>query len=125
MPPSGSNPMPAPFHPPPNPAQGQQPWAHPGTPAPALPVDRRPGIGLAAAALVLGMLGCVVPLLPVLPFDPTGVRGFIGLPFALAGLGLGISVCAGRRRGIGLAVVGLVFSGLAVALALVLLPQSL
>ncbi|RDI51093.1 DUF4190 domain-containing protein [Nocardia mexicana] len=106
-------------------APHQQPWANPGGqgwqggPQPA---ERRPGIGLAVGAVLLGLVGCVLPLLPI---DLTGIRPLVGLPFGLAGLVLGIVGCTGQRTGKGLAIAGIFLSTLALAVAVIMLPQAM
>ncbi|MBF6169930.1 hypothetical protein [Nocardia blacklockiae] len=98
----------------PYPVAPQQPWAHPGASAAGA---GRGGIWFAVGAVLLGIAGCVVPLLPAYPFDidPTGLRPYLGLPFGVAGLVLGIVGCTGIRRGKALAVIGVVLSLLALA----------
>jgi hypothetical protein len=75
-------------------------------------------MGLAVGAVILGILGCVLPFLPI---DLTGVRPFIGLPFGMAGLVLGIVGCTGQRRGKGLAVTGMSLSAIALALEFIMI----
>jgi hypothetical protein len=70
------------------------------------------GNGLAVAALVLGLLGVVVPFLPV-NLDRT--RPYFAFAFGLAGLVLAILALTGRRRGKPMAVA----AGLLSVLALV------
>jgi hypothetical protein len=93
----------------------QQPWPGSG------PVAPPKGIALAVAALVLGVLGCVLPFLPV---DMTGVRAYVAFPFGLAGLVLGVFGCVGRRRGKPLAVIGAVLSVLALLLGMIMVAAS-
>ncbi|EOD63142.1 hypothetical protein [Amycolatopsis vancoresmycina] len=89
-----------------------------GYPAPwDAPAERPKGPWLAVAAVVLGGLGCVVPLLPI---DLTGVRAFVAFPFALPGLVSGVLGCVGRRQAKALAVVGVVLSGLALLLGVIM-----
>ncbi|WP_143539519.1 hypothetical protein [Saccharopolyspora spinosa] len=76
------------------------------------------GFGLAGAAMILGLLGCVLPFLPI---DLTGVRPYIPFPFGLAGLALAVVGCTGRRRGKPLAVVGAILSVLALVLGVAML----
>ncbi|MEV5835954.1 DUF4190 domain-containing protein [Nocardia sp. NPDC052112] len=107
----------------PNPPQQQQPWVYtndPGWQGGPPPTDRRQGPWLAVGAVILGIAGCVLPFLPI---DLTGVRPLIGLPFAIAGLVLGIVGSVGRRRAKGLAVTGIILSVLALTVALIMLPQ--
>lgn len=103
----------------------QQPWNTPngpGWPGGAPPVGRPKGPGLAVAAVVLGLLGCVLPLLPI---DLTGVRPFVGVPFGLAGLAAGAVGCTGRRRAKPLAVIGAMLSVGALALGAVMVAGHL
>jgi hypothetical protein len=69
------------------------------------------------AAVVLGLLGCVLPLLPM---DLTGVRPFIGLPFGLTGLAAAAVGCTGRRRGKPLAAVGAILCVVALLIGAVM-----
>lgn len=86
---------------------GPQQWAgQPGQPKPAAEGNATPAV----LALVLGVLGLVVPFLP-LPLDD--VRAWIAFPFAVVGLALGIAGCMGRRPMKALAVIGIVFAALA------------
>ncbi|MEU0502020.1 protein kinase [Nocardia sp. NPDC005998] len=112
---------PAPIAPPgplsPNPPQQQQPRAHPsaaGWQHGRQPIDQRQGMGPAVAAVLLSILGCVVPLQPWI--DLTGMRAFVGLPFGIAALVLGIVGCTGQRRGKVLAVAGMILSAIALAI---------
>ncbi|GLZ28631.1 hypothetical protein Lesp02_08210 [Lentzea sp. NBRC 105346] len=79
------------------------------------PRPQGPWFGL--AAVVLGLLGCVVPLLPI---DLTNIRFFIALPFAAAGFVFAIVGLTGRRRGKALAAVGVVLSLLALTLGMIM-----
>lgn len=92
-----------------------QPWPGPGPAAPPK------GVALAVAALVLGLLGCVLPLLPV---DLTGVRAYVPFPFGLAGLVLGVLGCVGHRRGKPLAAIGVALSVLALALGMIMVASA-
>ncbi|MFC3996133.1 hypothetical protein ACFOVU_09425 [Nocardiopsis sediminis] len=69
------------------------------------------------AAVVLGLLGCVLPFLPI---DLTGVRPYIAFPFWSAGLATAIVACIGHRRGKPLAVAGAILSVLAMVLEAVM-----
>lgn len=116
----GLNPGYAPI---PNPPQQQQPWGYgnaPGWQGGPPPADRRRGPWFGVAAVVLGIVGCVLPFLPI---DLTGVRPLVGLPFAIAGLVLGIVGCTGQHRAKGMAVTGIVLSVLALIVAFIMLPQ--
>lgn len=98
----------------------QQRWTGPhgpGRPGGPPPMDRPKGFGLAVAAVILGLLGCVLPLLPI---DLTGVRPYLGVPFGLAGLATAAVGCTGRRRGKPLAAVGVILSAVALLLAAVM-----
>jgi peptidoglycan/LPS O-acetylase OafA/YrhL len=75
------------------------------------------GSGPAVAALVLGLLGCVVPLLPI---NLDHVRAYTPFPFAVAGIALAIVGFIGRRRGKPLAVAGAVLSVIALALGTIM-----
>jgi hypothetical protein len=88
-----------------------------GTPTPP-PIDPAKGRWLAIVAVILGVLGCVLPLAPV---DLTGVRGYLPLVFGLPGLVVGIIGCTGRRRGKALAAVGSVLCVIAIVLAAIML----
>lgn len=92
----------------------------PGGPTPA-PVDPATGMGLGIVAVILGGIGCVLPLVP---FDLAGDRGYLALAFALPGLALGIIGCTGRRRGNALAVAGSILSGIALGLVAVMLISA-
>lgn len=94
----------------------QQPWLGPGGP---VPPPKGPGLGL--AALVLGLLGLVLPLLPV---DMTGFRAYVALPFGLAGLTLGVLGCVGRRRGKPVAAIGAVLSFLALVAGMIMVANQ-
>jgi len=72
------------------------------------------GYGLAVAAVVLGLLACVLPLLPA---NLDLWRQYVALPPAVGGLILAIGGCTGHRRGKPTAVVGIVLCALALALA--------
>lgn len=110
----------------PNPPQQQQPWVYtddPGWQGGPQPTDRRQGPWFAVASAILGIIGCVLPFLPMI--DLTGVRPLIGLPFAIPGLVLGIVGCTGQRRAKGLAVTGIILSVLALTAEFIMLPQLL
>lgn len=94
----------------------RQPWAGPaapGQPGGPPPADRPSGTGLAVAAVVLGLLACALPLLPV---NLDRLRQYVAFPPAVGGLVLAIGACTGHRRGKPLAVTGLVLCVLALAL---------
>ena len=98
-----------------------QPWGAPNAPGwPGGPAASQPAGGPwpGAIAVVLAVLGCTVPLLPV---DMTNFRGFVPLPFGLAGLALGILGCTGNRRGKVLAAIGVVLSMLPLLMSAVML----
>ncbi|WP_433710713.1 DUF4190 domain-containing protein [Nocardia sp. CA-084685] len=107
----------------PNPYQQQQVWVHtndPGWRGGPPTDDRRQRPWFALASVALGIVGCVLPFLPI---DLTGVRPLIGLPFAMPGLVLGIVGCTGRHRAKGLAVTGIILSVLALTAEFLMLPQ--
>lgn len=79
---------------------------------------RTGGPGFAVTAFVLGLIGLV---LPFLPFDLSGVRGVIGLPFGVLGLFFAIAGCTGARRAKPLAVAAVVLCCLVLAVQLVML----
>lgn len=99
-------PMP-PYH------RARQPWINPDSPGGPPSVDRPSGFGPAVAAVLLGLLGCVVPLLPI---DMNLVRVFIAFPFAVPGIALAIVGCSGRRRGNSLAAIGGILSVIALVI---------
>lgn len=84
-------------------------------PTPAVPPA---GTGFGVVALVLGGLGC---LLPLLPFALGDARAWISLPFALPGLVIGIMGTSGRRRGDVWATAGSIVCTVAVGLSAVML----
>ncbi|MGV9293122.1 hypothetical protein [Amycolatopsis sp. NPDC003676] len=88
-----------------------QPW-----PAPAN------GVWLGVAALVLGLLGCVLPLLPI---DLSGIRAYLALPFGLAGLACGLVGVIGRRTAKPLSAAGIAISTIAVLLGVIMLSNQL
>lgn len=81
------------------------------------PAGPAKGVWLAVASVILGALGCVLPLTP---FNLDGVRTYIALPFAVPGLAAGILGLTGGRRGKAVAIVGTVLCGIAVALSAVM-----
>jgi len=89
----------------------------PGEPTPP-PVDPAKGTGFGVVAVVLGGLGC---LLPLVPFDLGDTRLWISLPFVLPGLVIGLVGCTGLRRGNALAVAGSILCTVAIGLSAVLL----
>lgn len=89
-----------------------QPWA---APAPAN------GVWLGVAALVLGVLGCVVPLLPI---DLSGIRAYLALPFGVAGLTCGLVGVIGRRTGKPVSAVGIAVSAIALVLGVIMLANQ-
>ncbi|QFU92045.1 hypothetical protein [Amycolatopsis sp. YIM 10] len=100
---------------PPDPNAPRQHWDQsqgwPGGLQPAPPK----GPGFAVAALLLGLLGLVLPFIPA---DLTGIRQYVGLPFAVAGLALGVIGCIGRRRGLPVAVIAVIVSTIALGIGL-------
>lgn len=110
------------YGPPPEPnASAHQPWPGPGGPGGPPQADRPLGPGLAVASVVLGLLACALPLLPV---NMDLFRQYVTFPFALGGLVLGIGACTGNRRGRPLAVTGVVLCGLALGLGLFMVAGS-
>ncbi|MBO0840893.1 MAG: hypothetical protein J2O49_08745 [Sciscionella sp.] len=91
---------------------GQQYWP---PQRPALPLK---GPAFAVIALMLGIAGCVVPLLPI---DLTGVRAFVAFPPAVLGAVCGIVGLATPRRGKPIAVIGLVLCLVAFVLGTIML----
>ncbi|MEU0088994.1 hypothetical protein [Kribbella sp. NPDC006257] len=113
---------PQPYPPQPYPPQPypHQPWTDPhgrGWPGGPPPVEPAKGFAVAAAALVFGLVGCVVPLLPI---NLDGIRQYTSFPFALPGLALAIVGCTGRRRGKPMAVVGGVLAAIALFIGLLM-----
>ncbi|MEV4600693.1 hypothetical protein AB0K15_25250 [Amycolatopsis sp. NPDC049253] len=85
---------------------------------------------LAVVAFVLGIVGLIVPFLPVAMDDARlggtlDVRAWIGLPFALVALALGIAACGGRRRMKALAIVGMVFAALTLVVVIIMIANRL
>jgi hypothetical protein len=112
-PPPEPNTYPAPTPPHPHP---QQPWTDPhgrAWPGGPPPVATPKGFGPAVFAVVLGLLGCAVPLLPI---NLDLIRGYSPFPFGLPGLVLAVVGCTGRRRGKPVAVAGAILSVLALVL---------
>ena len=92
------------------------PQHYPGYPPyPPAPAN---GVWLGTAALVLGLLGCVVPLLPI---DLSGIRAYLALPFGLAGLTCGIVGLVGQRTGKPLSATGVAVSAIALVLGVIML----
>ncbi|MGW4484860.1 hypothetical protein ACWEOE_13570 [Amycolatopsis sp. NPDC004368] len=92
----------------------QQPW--PGQAAQARQGPEKsaaPG----ALALVFGVLGLVVPFLP-LPLDH--VRSWIAFPFAVVAFALGVVGCIGRRPVKALAVIGMMCATLALVVGVIM-----
>ena len=77
--------------------------------------------GPGVIALVLGILGIVVPFLPI---DLINGRGLLALPFGLVGLVFALIGCTGGRRGMGVAIAGLVLCVLALAIGIVMLTGA-
>ena len=128
----GPPPEPNAYSAPPHPHQQQQqtghppqPWTDPhgrtwpGGPPPAAPPK---GSGLAVTAVILGLLGCVVPLLPI---NLDTIRAYSAFPFALPGLLLAILACIGPRRGKPLAVVAWILSALSLTIGLIMFVPTL
>lgn len=98
-------------------AEVATPASEPDEPTPP-PADPVAGTGFGVVALVLGGLGC---LLPLLPFALGDARAWISLPFALPGLIVGLMGTNARRRGNVWAIVGSIVCTVAVGLSAVLL----
>ncbi|HEY2058610.1 MAG TPA: hypothetical protein VGH57_09605 [Amycolatopsis sp.] len=75
----------------------------------------------AVAALVFGLLGCVIPLLPI---NLDQVRLYTPFPSAVAGLSLAIVGLVGRRRGKAVAVVGAILAVIALALGTIMVGNT-
>ncbi len=115
-PPPEPNAHPAPAQPYP-----QQPWTDPhgrGWPGGPPPAEPPKGFGVAAAALIFGLVGCLVPLLPI---NLDTIRQYTPFPFALPGLALAIVGCTGHRRGKPMAVAGAVLAAIALFLGLIMI----
>lgn len=89
-------------------------------PVKAVPPPAAPGTGLGAVAVVLGGLGC---LLPLTPFAFSDARDWIPLVFALPGIVFGLYGCTGRNRGNMLAIVGAILCTIAIGLSTVALTK--
>lgn len=85
-----------------------------------LPPPAAPGTGLGAVSVVLGGLGC---LLPLTPFAFGAAREWIPLLFAVPGIVFGLYGCTGRNRGNVLAIVGAILCTIAIGLSTVALTQ--
>ncbi|MET7994273.1 hypothetical protein ABZU76_25590 [Amycolatopsis sp. NPDC005232] len=84
----------------------------------------------AVLAFVVGIAGLIVPFLPVAMDDARlggtlDLRAWIGLPFALVALALGIAACVGRRRMKALAIVGMVFAALTLVVVIIMIANRL
>jgi hypothetical protein len=110
------HPLPAQGYPPPH--QQWAPFPGPGGQPPMPPLK---GSGPAVASLVFGLLGCVVPLLPI---NLDQVRAYTPFPVAVAGLALAIVGLVGRRRGKAMAVVGAILSVIALALGTIMVGNT-
>ncbi|MBN9744646.1 hypothetical protein DMP23_26800 [Amycolatopsis sp. A1MSW2902] len=109
------------------PAGPGQPWPvqpnvqqYPGYAPYPLPAPAN-GVWLGVLSLVLGVLGCVVPLLPI---DLTGIRAYLALPFGLAGLAFGLVGVVGRRTGKPVSGVGIGVSAIALVLGVIMLGNQ-
>ncbi|MCG3757201.1 hypothetical protein [Amycolatopsis sp. Poz14] len=109
------------------PAGPGQPWPvqpnvqqYPGYAPYPLPAPAN-GVWLGVSSLVLGVLGCVVPLLPI---DLTGIRAYLALPFGLAGLAFGLVGVVGRRTGKPVSGVGIGVSAIALVLGVIMLGNQ-
>lgn len=110
------------YPPPPYPQQpGVQPLA-PGWPGGPPPAPQPRGYGFAVLAMVLGLLGLVVPFLP---FDMTGFRQYTAFPFAIPGVILAILGCVGPYKGKPLAVIGGIVAGFALIIGAIMFVNYL
>ncbi|TDD60643.1 hypothetical protein E1263_10190 [Kribbella antibiotica] len=104
-----------------HPTPAGQPWTDPhgrGWPGGPPPVEPPKGAGVAAVALVLGIIGCRVWLLPV---NLDRIRAYSPLPFALLGFVLAVVALNGRRRGKPMAAIGAVLCCLGLLFSLILI----
>lgn len=79
------------------------------------------GAGLAVVALLVGLFGCVVWLLPI---NESGIRHYLPLPFAIGGIALSVMCLAAHRRGTVAAVIGLLLSVLALILGVIMVVNE-
>ncbi|MEV6897698.1 hypothetical protein [Amycolatopsis sp. NPDC051372] len=126
-PPQPSAPLPPQPGLPPHPGPPQQQWT--GQPGMAQQGPVKSGV-LAVVAFVVGIVGLIVPFLPVAMDDAhlggsLDLRAWIGLPFALVALALGIAACMGRRRMKALAIVGMVFAALTLVVVVIMIANRL
>jgi hypothetical protein len=99
------------------PEPGPQQWTYPaGPPSP----PKGPWLGL--AALLLGLLGVVVPLLPI---NLDMIRPYPATAGGLAGLVVGALGLLGNRRGKPLAAIGVLLSLLALLIGAIVLAGHL
>ena len=84
------------------------------------PPPAAPGTWLGAVAVVLGGLGC---LLPLTPFAFSDARDWIPLVFAIPGIVFGLYGCTGRNRGNILAIVGAILCTIAIGMSTVALTK--
>jgi hypothetical protein len=76
---------------------------------------------LGVFALLLGLAGLVVPLLPFSNLvDRFPIRQYLAFPFALPALVLAIAALAGNRRGKPAAAIGLIFALLALVVGAIM-----
>jgi hypothetical protein len=106
--PMPQGPVPPQPHPP-------RPWTGPGQPGGPPTAGRPSGVGMGAVAVIIGLLACVVPLLP---FNVLAERRYVVLPLALGGLVLAAGAASGGRRGKPLAVAGIAVCALGSLLGL-------
>jgi hypothetical protein len=103
----------------------QQQWTDPhgrGWPGGPAPVNPPKGPWLAVAALILGIAGCGVWMLP---YNLDTLRAYSPLPFGLLGIVLAVVGCIGPRRGKPLAVIGWILSFIALTLAAIMIAPRL
>lgn len=108
----------------PPPDTPQQSWTDPhgrGWPGGPPPANAPKGAGAAVLALLLGLAGSVVWLLPI---NLDLIRPYSPLPFAVPGLALAIFALTGNRRGKPVAVFAAFFSVLALGLGLFMVAST-
>ena len=110
----------------PGPYPHQQQPGYDGSPGGAPSPEPRQGPLPAVGSFILGVLACVVPLLPIYPAalaSLEGLRPVLWFPFAIPGFVLAIIGLRGRRSGQLLAVFGAMLSVLALIGGLVMVAN--
>jgi hypothetical protein len=79
------------------------------------------GAGMATVALLVGLFGCIVWLLPI---NESGIRHYLPLPFAVGGIVLSVLCLSSHRRGTVAAVIGLLLSVLALILGTIMVANE-